>query len=250
MELTLCNHVPFDECHLYGMADIHIGSPEFDEAQLRKDVDAIKNNPRARVVVPGDILDYVTVFSVQDVNEATMPPDEQEECAMDYLSPIAKKIELIMEGNHERRTKEHQKAIKRMAKRLGVKYQECEAVLKIPVGKKANNKPAVYVAYLNHGFGNGRTIGATANALDHCGSIVLADLYITAHCHRQEVHKDIFFVPDCQNGNVRKVMRYYVALQSFQGRTKFAQSKGLRSQPTGATLIRLSGKDKSIKVEI
>jgi DNA polymerase II small subunit/DNA polymerase delta subunit B len=249
MELTEFS-VPFDECRLYGMADLHIGSKEFDEKACRQTIAAIKADPRARVIIPGDILDYVTPTSVQDVQEQTMAVDEQEEYAIDLLTPISSKILYLLSGNHENRTKEHNKAIKRIAKRLSVNYADDDVLFEVSCGKKANGKPASYIVYATHGFGGGKTIGATANAVDSLAHGRLADIYIMGHNHKVDVHDDNFEIPDPQNHSTRMIRRVYVALRAFQGHTRFGRQKGMKPHPTGAVMIRLSGKEKSIKVEI
>lgn len=243
-------HVPFDECRLYGMADLHVGSKEFDERGCRQAIAAIKQDPRARVIIPGDILDYVTPTSVQDVQEQTMTVDEQEEFVIDLLEPVAGKILYLLSGNHENRTKEHNKAVKRIAKRLSVRYADDDVLFEVSCGRKANGKPASYIIYATHGFGGGKTIGATANAVDALAHGRLADLYISAHNHKVEAHDDHYYVPDPQNHTIRTVRRVYVALRAFQGHTRYGRQKGMKPQPTGVVLIRLSGKEKAIKVEI
>jgi predicted phosphodiesterase len=232
------------------LADWHLGSRECDLAQIKRDIEAIKRDPRARALIPGDVLNFETRFSVGDVEEQLMPVDEQEEMALDLLSPIAKKIEVMLEGNHERRTKEHNKAIKRMAKRLGVRFQPTEAILEMEVGRKRNGKPASYLVYVTHGYGAGRTIGATANMLDSFSQSIYADVYIGAHTHKREVHDDLYRMPDCQNKCVRYVHRVYVCLGASQAHAEYAKAKVMKAQPTGATVIRLSGKEKRVTVEL
>ncbi|MEW6726898.1 MAG: hypothetical protein AB1327_08065 [Bacillota bacterium] len=57
-------------------------------------------------------------------------------------------------------------------------------------------------------------------------------------------------MPDPQNGKVREMVRHYVNLGSYQRRGQYPIRKGLPAQVLGTPLIRLSGKEKKVVIEL
>jgi DNA repair exonuclease SbcCD nuclease subunit len=252
MELTLAKHIPHDEAHLYGLCDTHYGSCDCDEELLERDIHIIHQDPAARAVLVGDLLQYDIRSSKGDVYHQKYPPSEQKKRFRHIIEPIADKIEAVIGGNHdEGRTQEDATPIEDICELLGIPYLRGEMLLKIPVGsKEKNGKPAVYTLYAIHGATSGRFIGSKANTLDRLKDIVLADIYGIAHTHTQHVHKDAYYVPDLRNNNVIEITRYYVNFGSYQRRGEYPKRKGLPAQVLGTPMIRLSGKEKRISVEI
>lgn len=251
MDLTAISHIPGEEVRLIGISDTHIGSPDFDEALFERDLAAIAADAQARVVVVGDLLSYVTKRSRGDIYYERYTPSQQKRIAKEYLKKISNKILCIVGGNHdEGRSEEDAQPILEIADDLGITYCRGEALLKIPVGRKENYKPAVYTVYMTHGWTASRLIGGKSLNLDRLKDIVLADVYLMAHTHTQHCHKDTYYVPDLYNGVVREVTRHYVNLGSYQRRGQYPIRRGLPAQVLGTPIIRLSGKEKKVVVEI
>lgn len=244
-------HVDVHELHLYGMCDWHIGSPDCDEKLLHRDLDIIANDEAARIILLGDLMNNDLRNSHGDVYYQTMPPSQQKRKVIEMLQPLKDKILVIISGNHEGRTQEDAGLMQDVADMLDVPFAREEVLIKIPVGhKKKNNKPVVYTGYFIHGHGGGRLIGSKALNLTRLKDIVLADLYGCGHTHTILAHKDTYYVPDLHNNNVLEMTRYYVNFGSYQRRGLYPARKGLPGQCLGTPVIRLSGCEKKITVEL
>ena len=168
------------------------------------------------------------------------------------LEPIKDKILSIQGGNHdEGRSEEDATPVLDISEYLGVPYCQAETLLKIPIGKNCHNKPVVYVAFAVHGWSNGRLWGSKAINLDRLKDLVpTADLFLMGHTHSQHVHKDTVFIPDLYNNNVMVKTRHFVNTGSYQRRGDYVKRKALPGQCLGTSLIRLSGTEKKIVVEL
>ena len=250
MELTVIPHIDIEECHLYCVSDVHLGSPDCDEALLSHDIAMIGSDPQARVIINGDLLQMDTKTSKGDVYHQVYSPGKQRDMAEQYLTPIKDRILAMLGGNHdEGRSQEDGTPIKDLSRFLGVTYCDTEACLKVSVGaKRKNGKPAVYTVYATHGWSNGRQVGSKANSLHGLSNVVLADIYFVSHTHTQMAFPDVFYVPDLYNNNVRAVRRYYVNAGSYQRRGRYPKSKGMRPTVLGTPMVRLSGTDKAVSV--
>ena len=253
MKLTVCKHIDVPELHLYGFSDWHLGSADCDEELIQRDVEIVKNDPASRVIVLGDILQCDLKHSKGDIYHQKYSPSQQKRLAREMLEPIKDKILSIQGGNHdEGRSEEDATPVLDIAEYLGVPYCQAETLLKIPVGcKSKNGKHVVYVAFAVHGWSNGRLWGSKAINLDRLKDLVpTADLFLMGHTHSQHVHKDTVFIPDLYNNNVMVKTRHFVNTGSYQRRGDYVRRKALPGQCLGTSLIRLSGTQKKITVEI
>lgn len=254
MELLVCPHIQGDEAHIYGLSDWQLGSPDADEALLQRDIAAIEQDPHARCVLVGDLLNFVTRKSKGNIYREIYPPSTQKKRARELIEPIKHKVLAVVGGNHdEGRSEEDATPIYDICELLGIqdRYQDTEMCLKIPVGEWPHNgKPVVYVLYATHGWTNSRFIGGKAMNLHRLHDIVLADVYGIAHTHTIMGFPDTYMVPDLRNNNIMEIRRLYVNFGGYQKRGQYPKSKGLPGQVLGTPLIKLNGKQKMAKVEI
>lgn len=89
--------------HVYGIGDVHVGSPEFDERSIRKKIQIIADDPCAAVCLCGDLGDYGLKNSKTNVYQATMTPREQQRYILELFNPIIDKVAAAVPGNHEER---------------------------------------------------------------------------------------------------------------------------------------------------
>lgn len=251
MKITFVEYIDGDCCNLYSFGDTHIGSEDCDEQLLLADIDKIKHDPYARVILNGDILQFDLKGSVGDVYNQKYPPSVQEELAEKWFAPIADKIIGVLDGNHDgHRTQEDNRPLKRIARHLDVPYLEDEGYFKIQVGHRRNGKPYVYGVYAIHGWASGRSIGSKANNLERLSSIVLADVYIVNHTHQQMAFPEGICVPDFRNGKIDFHEMRFVNAGSWQKRGRYPKRKGFRPQVLGTPTITLDGKSKGVVVSI
>lgn len=91
--------------YILPIGDIHIGNKYYNPIYLQKALDfAKKHKDRCRVVLMGDLLEVATKHSVgRSVYDEDYPTGSQFEKAVELFKPIAKQIDLVIEGNHEER---------------------------------------------------------------------------------------------------------------------------------------------------
>ena len=253
MILTVCKHIKADEVRLYGFSDWHFGSAECEEELIKRDIETVRKDDNARVIILGDLLQTDLKSSKGDIYHQKYSPSQQRRMVRELLTPIKEKILSMQGGNHdEYRSEEDATPIADMAEMLGVPYCLGETILKIPVGKRKNNDNAfVYTFYGVHGWANGRKMGGKVNNLAGLTDVVpFADIYGIGHTHTQFTFKDVCYVPDLHNNQVLEKTRYFVNFGSYQGRGLYPRSKAMPGVCLGTPTIRLSGKEKKVSIEI
>lgn len=146
----------FDTLRVYAIGDVHVGSPQFDEAAIRKKISIIQSDDNAAVCLCGDLGDYGLKNSKTNVYQATMSPKQQQEYIYKLFEPIADKIAAAVPGNHEERiTKEVGTCpLYDLCVMWGVPeiYRENVAITKFAFGEwQTNGKQIVFVGITTHG---------------------------------------------------------------------------------------------------
>lgn len=240
MELYDAGHIDNETANVYIMSDLHIGCRNWAGEQFMADRAAIANDPYAKVVLPGDILQYDIKDSVGDTYGQAISPGEQKYEAERLLTPIKDKIIGICSGNHENRSKEDSNPIKDLCKFLGVHYFEDECSFRVSVGKDKYRNPVVYSFYGIHGASNGQTIGAVGNSLNKLSSIVDADVYFQGHSHQPIHFSTVYFRRDINHSRMVPVVRHYVSAGSYQAREKYPIVKAMVGKVMGCPVVTLT----------
>ena len=249
MELYNAGTVNGDYASVVIMGDIHTQCKCWAKEILQKDIDSIKQDPNARVILLGDILQFDLTSSVGNVYEQPKTPQQQKYIARDFLLPIKDKIIGAMSGNHENRTKESMNAIFDLCELLGIHFFDDEASFRIGVGKGNKGKPLVYTFYGVHGT-KGGSPGNVLNGIIALSGITDADIYLMAHAHKPVLHHDVYFKTDLHNNNKMPVVRYYVGCGSYQGRDSYPVRYGMRPTVMGSPVVKLNGKIKDVEVTL
>lgn len=249
MELFDAGYIDNDTANIYILSDLHIGCKNWAKEQFEADRDSIFNDPNARVVLPGDILQYDIKDSVGDTYGQAIPPGEQKYEAEKLLLPIKDKIIGICSGNHENRSKEDANPIKDLCKFLDVHYFLDECSFRIAIGHDKYGNPSVFSFYGIHGSSNGQTIGAVGNSLQRLSNIVDADVYFQGHTHQPLHFSTVYFRRDIIHGKMMPVTRHYVSSGSYQGREKYPVVKGMVGKVMGCPVVTLTS-NKQITVAL
>ena len=148
--------------HLYLFGDQHIGYKYCDINLIKKDITIIKKDPKAKVILMGDMCDIGLKNSVgagcfdNDIN-----PEEQIDLAIELLRPIKNKIVGIHSGNHSERIKKETTLSpeKMIVNSLNVSY------LGDTVFNHIRFKDQTYILFTAHGNSDSATI---TGALNRC----------------------------------------------------------------------------------
>lgn len=242
-----------DEVYLIPI-EAHGGAAEFNEGLLDDFLSWVADTPQARIILPGDFLECATRSSIGDVFTQTMSPDVQIVWAQEKLYPIRDRVYGIMAGNHEYRVTKDSNIdpVKIVANQLGIPYfRDGQAILKVRIGSKKNDKPAVYIIHVMHGGSSAQTNGGRLNAAERAATIVEnSDVAIYAHTHGLAGSKDRRLIFDPYNNNIREDKRYIVLAGSLLGYAGYAKRRAKKPLPEGCPRIRLDGRKKDVHVTI
>jgi len=179
-----CEKINAKRFTLYPLGDFHLGSAQCNEDFIRATVAEIKDNPEARWVGVGDMMENAVIGSKSDVYTQTLPPKEQMEHIVDILTPIKDKGLFLIAGNHEQRTMRMVGLIPEqfIALQLGLPYKgfSCLAVFNLT---KAKN-PQGFSAFFHHNYGGGYTPGGKVNRAQQPRKICpTVDATFSGHFH-------------------------------------------------------------------
>ncbi len=174
------------------VADMHLGSAASEEDRIKRNIQAIASNPRARVLLGGDILEAITKndrrFQSDELAE-WIPRrdidwilDAQVDYAYEMLKPIKGQIIGGILGNHEHTSiRSGTNVHRRLCSALAIREWPYSVFVKIQYNRGTVRRSQDI--YLHHGFGGGRTIGAKINRLHAFGDFIDANIYIMCHVH-------------------------------------------------------------------
>lgn len=241
-----------EQIEIHTFADWHIGDAGCDRNLINQQIEAVKNNPNAFVILNGDLMNNATKTSVSDSYAEIIPPMQQIETCVNLLAPIKDKIIMIDNGNHENRTyiKEGIDLTAIVAQQLGIadKYAKNGAFIFIRFGEclreKAKGRKMCYTIYALHGCGGGRKEGAKATRLADMASIVDADIYIHSHTHLPMIMKQAFFRVSASNSAVACVDKLFVNTAATLDYSGYGQTYEFKPSSKDTPIIYLTGKYK------
>lgn len=248
-----------DFINLHTFADWHIGDKSCKMDEIREEIDAVKKDPNAYVILNGDLLNNATKNSVSDSYAEVLTPQEQVNTVTALLGPIADKILMICGGNHEARTYRESgidlTAI--VASNLGLlsRYVREGGVLFLGLGettttsqKGGPKRMQRYTVYATHGSGGGRKEGAKAIRLADMAAIVDCDLYLHSHTHLPMAIKEAFVRVDSHCFSTYIVDKLFVNTSAKLGYGGYGQTYEFKPSSTESPVVRLDGHKRAMKV--
>jgi UDP-2,3-diacylglucosamine pyrophosphatase LpxH len=139
---------------VYDMSDFHIGSPNCAEETLCETVDKIASEKDSYLIFKGDAIECISPkdrrFNWDCIDFKYKTPIEQIDRAIEIFKPVAHKILVWMEGNHEQKTKDIINLGLYFAQKLEVPFgaYHCQ----VQFNDAANR--LMFKTYHHHGFGN------------------------------------------------------------------------------------------------
>lgn len=215
-----------DIVNLVWMGDSHIGHRNSDRKLFEKQIQWVKDNPNAHLVVNGDIFDLVLgrdkrvdpdQVDPYFIDDGADIPDAQLEYATETLLPVKDRIVGIHTGNHEETWKviHYNNVIRKLCKNLSVPYLSYTAFIRFHFDRGGNDRK-VLICRSSHGTGAARTKGAILNQLHNLQKSFIADIYAQGHAHRRVLDvATILSIPEKQIRRIDQVNRAFVATGSF-----------------------------------
>jgi UDP-2,3-diacylglucosamine pyrophosphatase LpxH len=203
----------FDQIDIFGISDLHMGHPGWNEPEFQKMSRFILAEPNRFIVLGGDLVDNQVKSSKGSPFEATMSPSKQREMAAEILHPLRDRTLVIIPGNHEESSVKDTDSnpAEMIAERLDIleRYRRDLAYLSISVGERKNHKyrPTNYCVCNMHGRGAGRLMGSGLNIADASAAVMGADLFIMGHTHKSAIAPGSRF--ECKHSQGVMVQRDY-----------------------------------------
>lgn len=247
--LTIKYELPESEsAELLIISDVHIGNPLCNEAEFKRFVDYIMEEPddpkMARIcLLNGDLTESVTRNSKGNLFEQTMTPSVQVATMIKYLRPLTEtskkypmgKIVSYCAGNHDsgRYKDTGISAAESIAVGLGLedRYSEdgCFSFLRLKfVNDGKQGKGVVHTIYNTHLSGGSVTSGAKANRIARVSQGVLADIIVGSHFHSPMTFKEDILVADKHNYSLTQKTITYVISNAFLRYGDYVQRNGYK----------------------
>lgn len=191
----------FKELEIIPIADVHYGNPLFSQSHFNRVINFVLEKPNRRVILNGDLIEAVTKLSKGDMNSQKVPPQQQRDDMISFLTPIKDRILGMTTGNHERRIYNEVGVdlSKDIAAAFGIPYRADGLLIKVSFGSGNEghiDKPYTYWVYATHGYGGARTKSAKAVKVERLGTWIHADVYIMSHDHVVNAAPDVYLLPD------------------------------------------------------
>lgn len=188
------------EISLWFMGDLHRSALGCDVEQWKADIEAVRQDPLARVILMGDLFNCVHLahrhFDFEDIHRdfKTQRLDrlinQELDAVTEELRPIAHKVLVALTGNHDERSRRyagidiHYELCKRLRIPNGGYSTAARWTLKRGERTGRSGESWAITLFLHHGFfGGGRMRGGEANALLRAMQDNDADINAFGHSH-------------------------------------------------------------------
>jgi hypothetical protein len=207
---------------IYILSDLHLGHAGAHKALLKRHIAKIAEDADCHVILGGDILDAICLQD-RRARLSQMDPDiigehrddlinQQVNMALDLLAPIARKIRLMLIGNHEEAILERASVdpLQILADGLGLSAAPKECLrgkpyegaycaymrLRWPEAADMGSRGSPHWWMLDiaahHGAGGGRKPGAKVNRVDdRAGWYPTAHIVASGHNHSRTMHERV-----------------------------------------------------------
>lgn len=237
------------EIYVHPIGDVHIGSSECDIQSFRKYVQKIRELPaNHRVILLGDIIENATRYSVGDgVYAQKYYPDAQLDQAVEILKPIRARIDGMVSGNHENRTKKEVglDLSRVLADRLKIRrvYDPAQVLVQYTVDG------VEFLVFAFHGAGGGGTIGSIiTKSIKRKEIFDQADLYLSGHVHIKASY--IGSKTRVQGGKIYRDHQAHIITGSYLEYGGYGAEAGYTPQANGMTQARLYVENGTKKIEV
>ena len=192
-----------DSFFFYAIGDVHLGTLNCAESQLKRLVGRISKDPKAYWIGGGDYCECIKPSEISRYEAEGLPdwilgPDAesarenlrdivaaQHRRFKQIVSPITDKCLGLIEGNHEFNMRKYHNLDHHgfMCHNLGVEDLTSEAFIRLRFSKNGGSVTRIVKLFICHGHGGGRTAGAEPNHLFRLAAQWRADIILRGHSH-------------------------------------------------------------------
>ena len=238
---------PCESLEIVCISDVHIGNPLCNEAELKRIIDYVLEEPEdekmGRIcLLNGDLTESQTKTNRNSsMFDNAMSPSVQVATMINYLKPLTEvsdkypqgKILSYCSGNHDfgRYKETGISAAESIAVGLGLEDRfsndGCYCFIHL---KRMNNKDhRRYTLYNQHMSGGGSSVGGKANRVAKISNGVIADIIVGGHVHTPMTFKEDIILPI--NNPIPKLQQLtitYVVCGAFLRYGDYAQRSGMK----------------------
>jgi predicted phosphodiesterase len=234
------------------LGDLHLGS---EESMFDKAVEFVENNPEAKIILLGDLVDNAIGESLGDVYSQVTNPHGALETIANFLTTFKDRILGVVGGNHERRTwrKVGVDPISLLCSQLQIPYADDLLVLDIGIKGKSSfrgsKRRTHYAIACHHGGAGGRFPEKSIRQHRYFQSMVSnVDIYITGHTHVPQASMTAVYEYDPRNKNITIRNMQHITIPAWT-QEKYARQKLLPPSPATVLILRLyASKEKKHEV--
>lgn len=253
--LTIEKQIPFKQFTIYPLSDVHIGAHAHADRRFKERVSFIAAQDQShRVLLMGDLMDNATRSSVSFSYGATTPQQELDRL-VDVLGPIADRIDLVIPGNHERRSADRGDGLDvtaQLTALLGIPkvYRKQASVIRYQFNKRKDKYYRTSVELLcHHGTGGGRKHGGKVNRVSDL-KLLKADChcYLMGHVHHTSTHVETTI----SRWPPRPLRQLFIITGAWVGSEQYASDAAYPVPSIGAPIIHVEAvKDEPVlRVEV
>lgn len=238
---------------LHPISDVHVGAEAHHDKAFKAKLDYIKDHPRNhRILLLGDLMDMSIKESV-GFRYGAVTPQQELERMVELLEPVKDRIDLIIPGNHERRTLDRTVGLDVSAQlaallgRPGVYRPACTVIRYKFNQKKDKNYRCNLEILCHHGIGGGRQPGGKINRASSL-AVLKPDVDI---CLMGHVHENAARVEKVWTGFPPKVKRRYVVITGcWLGSEQYSKDAAYPPSVEGAPVIKIDSVNDQVVITV
>lgn len=241
---------------VYPLADLHVGSPQFDKKKWDVFRTKLLSEPHSRIIIAGDMMNNGIKSSKSNCYEETMRPSEQKRWLVEQLEPIADKILCGCSGNHEQRSSREvdSSPLYDVFSKLDIEnlFRENGCFLIMRFGgdqsKPGKTRPC-YATYVTHGNGGGLYVGSSSSKAEQMGSVIDGiDAIIMGHIHRSQTYPVAKLFIDKHNNHIIEQEYRVIVATSWLIYGNYGMAKMMKPTAFALQEVVYSADEKQIRV--
>ena len=242
---------------LYALGDCHLGNKGCSVEHLQADVKRIAEDPHARVVLMGDLADYIGPtdkrWDAANISSAARVADLADwgnylaGLVVNMFRPIAGKIIGALSGNHEAtfQARQAQQLHSWTCQQLGIPDLGFSCFLDLCFQRRLDKAGTSrrYRIFAHHGAGAAQSAGGKINRLMPSMSANEADVYLVGHVHERDVKRmeNLAANDTCTKITSRKKLGLFTGtyLRTYHEGTNagYGERAGYRPVPLGCSVV-------------
>lgn len=215
--------------NIIAVGDFHIGNPSFDKHFFKSMLKTIKDLPRRRIYLMGDLLEVGSKSVGDSAYAQECSVEEQKEYLINHIRPFREDIVGYAMGNHEYRVNKEFgfNIVKDICRELEIPY----------FNQNLDNfriNDFDFSIFTRHGKGTSQRRHLAMGKLEKATQDIIADMYFEGHNHRLAFWNQLKRFPD----SYKRI--YYGYTGHFLGYSGYPDQQYLQLEPPSWQLVTIN----------